>query len=353
MTMEGKPSPSPASGGAEDRRLENLSFSRFTAYFEVTGPVSLPPFTGSTFHGVLGHAVQAVRPDSSRLLCRQCHCRAECQGQILADFFFKAPAAHPLLHESQAVIPPRYRRETYPPALILEPPPGGEYSSGEFIPLAFLLVGRAIRYFPFLTCALQNVATRPVGRGPGRLRLHAVSDGFPAASGEETLIYDGHADDLQGPGQVLDLPLLSAWAREQSSLAAVASHWVLRFLTPFSYRFEDRFGEKLTFTIFLRNLLRRFTLLSVYSPLTQPIDYRGLLEQAAAISVRDDSRLRWQNLKRYSARTDRRMKYHGWTGDLALQGPLSPFLPYLKLGEFLHVGKMTSFGLGQYQILYS
>jgi hypothetical protein len=44
------------------------------------------------------------------------------------------------------------------------------------------------------------------------------------------------------------------------------------------------------------------------------------------------------------------MSLGGVIGTWRLEGPLAPFAPFLQLGEWLHVGKEASFGLGQYTL---
>jgi hypothetical protein len=42
------------------------------------------------------------------------------------------------------------------------------------------------------------------------------------------------------------------------------------------------------------------------------------------------------------------MTLGGLVGEWTLKGDLSPFIPYLFLGQWLHVGKNAVFGLGKY-----
>ncbi len=44
------------------------------------------------------------------------------------------------------------------------------------------------------------------------------------------------------------------------------------------------------------------------------------------------------------------MKLGGFVGRITFEGDLTPFLPYIRIGEAVHVGKATSFGLGRYRI---
>jgi len=79
------------------------------------------------------------------------------------------------------------------------------------------------------------------------------------------------------------------------------------------------------------------------------LDFRGIIAEAARIeTVTCD--LRWHDWERYSARQDARMKLGGFVGRVTYRGDPRLFLPLLRLGELVHVGKGTSFGLGKYVI---
>lgn len=45
------------------------------------------------------------------------------------------------------------------------------------------------------------------------------------------------------------------------------------------------------------------------------------------------------------------MKLGGFLGEVIFAGNFGLFWPYLSLGEYVHVGKGSSFGLGKYEIL--
>lgn len=116
-----------------------------------------------------------------------------------------------------------------------------------------------------------------------------------------------------------------------------------------------KYNEKLTpaleFHILIRNLLRHISLLSYFHCEKElDLDYKGLIEKSQEIKIKK-SDLRWYDWERYSNRQETRMMMGGFIGSITLEGNFEPFLPFLLLGEYLHVGKGTSFGLGKYEIL--
>lgn len=328
----------------------NLSFSRFRAYFEVSEPLSLPAFTGSTMHGVLERAGFLFRHGHTSA-CDYCPVGFDCRyTYLLADYLFRPLSQHPLLRESVLKLPPNYQRETPPKSFFCEVPRGGHYDRGQVLALGFTLVGNAIPYLPFLGCTLVALASLQVGRGSGQLCLRGIVDGIPNDNGEEVLVYDASLRQQVGQAKVLSFPMIRQWAEGQLRDGGDIT-MRLHFRTPFKYKYDNKLNQPLTKTIFFRNLFRRLTFLStLYTPLEHPPDWRALLDHAEQVqwSLEPDSG--WQEIQRYSSTTGQRERISGWLGRVTLSGPLAPFLPYLKLGEFLHVGKMASFGLGQYNL---
>ncbi|MFH1323401.1 MAG: CRISPR system precrRNA processing endoribonuclease RAMP protein Cas6 [Methanobacteriota archaeon] len=56
-------------------------------------------------------------------------------------------------------------------------------------------------------------------------------------------------------------------------------------------------------------------------------------------------------MKRRSNRQNMEMEKGGLLGDITYEGELAEFMPFIKLGEFLHIGAGTAYGLGKYEIM--
>ena len=333
--------------------LNNLSFCRFKACFAVQKPVELPPYTGSTFRGALGHGLRKVRYGMKGEACSKCMVRSRCRYGDLSAYLFESPADHPFIAENRRSV--QMKHETYPQPFILDPPAGGLYLPEEFLPLSFTLVGKAIECFPFMACGLSHISYIGIPQNEGAIRvrgrisLEAIVDGIPLEHGSKTLIYDGKTGRMVGPGQILDFDIVKQWVTGTLNREQRVEKVCVRFLSPFRYKNENRLGKSLTFEVFMRNVFRRLTLLSVHSPLSFNIDFKKLLSAAESVKT-ENAQLRWCDWERRSARQKDKMKLGGFVGDIVFSGQLTDFLPYIKLCEFLNVGKNGAFGLGRYEV---
>ena len=79
------------------------------------------------------------------------------------------------------------------------------------------------------------------------------------------------------------------------------------------------------------------------------MDFKGLIDQAMTVETVNNN-LRWHDWTRYSLRQDRRMKLGGLVGSVTYAGDLKPFTPFIALGQYVHVGKNCTFGLGKYRV---
>jgi hypothetical protein len=143
----------------------------------------------------------------------------------------------------------------------------------------------------------------------------------------------------------------AAMTSDQFSVPAPAcdSTLTLRFLTPLRLITDGHLAKEVPFQLLFRNLIRRIALLSYFHSDgdTSRIDFTGLIEKAGSVKT-VDAKLEWYDWERYSARQETWMSLGGWLGEISYRGDFGEFMPWLRLGEWTHVGKATSFGLGRY-----
>src|SRR5205807_2405687 len=101
----------------------------------------------------------------------------------------------------------------------------------------------------------------------------------------------------------------------------------------------------------IRSLLRRLSNLTYFHCGQElRLDFKGIIDSAKQIETKD-GQVQWRDWERYSARQDTKMKMGGFVGEAQYNGHVRDFVSLLKLGEVLHVGKATGFGLGKYRVV--
>ncbi|MEZ5584319.1 MAG: CRISPR system precrRNA processing endoribonuclease RAMP protein Cas6, partial [Candidatus Competibacteraceae bacterium] len=113
--------------------------------------------------------------------------------------------------------------------------------------------------------------------------------------------------------------------------------------------------ETFSFGAFFALILRRISLLTAFHTDTLLETHFAELTRAAyAVDAVKQTHLHWHDWTRYSTRQRTPMQMGGLLGEITFSGDqLSPFWPYLWLGQWTHAGKATSMGLGRYRIEWS
>lgn len=317
--------------------LKELSLTRYRFYLEAQEPSHLSAYKGSMLRGAAMHGFK-------RLYCGRpqgqiCQLRCRMPGACEYGRIFETPApADSYLLASQPFAPRPYvlwdRGDRW-----------RDYRSGDVFSFELVLIGCANAALPAFTLAFQQAAAQGFGR-PGRWRLARVT-AVSALDGAETTVFDGRFRPLDRQVFAFGYREAQTWAESRGAVSAVQLH----FVSPTRLTFRKRWIRHPEFQVLVRGLLRRLSLLSEAhggGP-WWPEDATALLEAAAQVKVVHNE-VRIVGWKRRSARRGE-MKLLGFTGPVWYQGNLTPFLPLLWLGQFVHVGKACVFGNGRYEIV--
>jgi CRISPR-associated endoribonuclease Cas6 len=300
--------------------------------------LSLPAYKGSTFRGAFGYAFKKIVCVNRERICEPCLLKGKC----VYSYVFETP-------------PPsdtsKMRKYPFAPHPFVITPPLEDkkiYREGETLCFELTLIGKSIDYLPYFIYTFDELGGMGIGKGKGRYYLEEVR-AINIGRGLET-IYCGQEKILKNTYKMLTIENLQP-VSVLTSASASASTLNLVFLTPTRLKFDGKLSPDLEFHILFRNLLRRISLLSYFHCGEElNLDFKGLIEEAKGVKVQQEN-LSWFDWERYSNRQETKMMMGGFIGSIAFEGSLEPFLPFLLLGEYIHVGKGTSFGLGKYEII--
>jgi len=309
-----------------------LSKYRFTIRPEKE--LILPPFKGSTLRGGFGIALkQSVCFEKGRE-CIQCVHRYKC----IYSYVFESPIPREEKEGKQS------KDEYVPHPFVIEPPLDKRqfYGIEDELDFNLILVGRAVDYIPYIIFAFEELGRIGIGKDKGKYSLEKVTS---INNDGEILIYDGDSH-IRDDFYVMDSNEL---VRDAAQLKY--QQVTFKFLTPTRIKNKGKLTIDIDFVIILRNLLRRLSRLAeVHCDEKWELEWNELIEMANDRVSTVSSELRWYDWKRYSQRQGTKMKMGGFLGEITFEGELAEFMPFIKLGELLHMGKGTVYGLGMYEI---
>jgi hypothetical protein len=226
-----------------------------------------------------------------------------------------------------------------------------------------------VDYLPYFVFTFDELGRIGLGKGKGRYQLESVVGTGPTG---EVRVFTGEERRFVGVGMPITLEDVVGEVPEEADTVAI------EFVTPARLRYGHQLTSQLEFHILFRALWLRLALLELCHgsrgmlPLPSGGGVPALavaqyfyrdrrIDEATRRSIHESieaakgvriahSELKWRDWERYSARQDVRMKLGGVVGGITYVGALTWFQPYLRLGEYLRVGKNTSFSLGKMRL---
>ncbi len=296
-------------------RFPALYRLRWTLCF--TQPFDAPPYLGSALRGLLGHGLRRTACVTRRKTCVDCPLTASCVYTRLFE-----PTAHA---SGSARVP-----------YVLSVSESGRrhYPKGGCFTFEMSLLSPYHRELPYLVQAFQ--AGGRLGLGPKNVGFDVDELAALGTLGGDDWrpVYDGNVlTALPVPAAIQPPP----WP----------GHVVLEWATP--WRFKRR-GHLVRPDQFVPAMLLESLLYRVYELIGERPP-RESLGRTRDPDLHVESDLVWQDWSRYSSRQKTRMQVGGLMGRIALSGDqFADWWPLLWLGQWLHLGKFTSMGLGRYRL---
>jgi len=293
--------------------------------------LSLPPYKGAVFRGGFGSVFRRVACALREYDCHGCRLREKCP---YAYIFETSPPADAEALRNYASIPRPF---------IIEPPSTTkrEFAPGEKMEFHLLLIGRAIEFLPYFIVVFREMGEAGLGHGRRPFVLEEVT---ALGLKREEQLYTRLTNTVRS----VDLHYTGAEvvARHPSQADAIR----VLFETPVNLKDGGKSAARPDFHVFFRQAMRRISSLAYFHhgrPLEA--DYAGLAERSRQVELVENHTLA-MNIERFSRRQGRRIPMGGLLGSVTYRGHLEEFIPWLALGEEVHVGKNTVFGLGKYRM---
>jgi len=280
---------------------------------------TMPQYTGSMLRGAFGHALKQTSCMTDMPSCQSCPLQQSCHYTSIFE---------PLLKTGD-------RYASAPAPFIIETPflPHECFIKvGEKIQFSMILFGHAIELFQSVILAWQRAAYQGLGTQRARARLVLV----------EQENEHGYGTIFSEQGAFIK-PLLPLKTLEVSKNLTQIS---LDFLTPTRVKHNGIYcnGQSITGETLLNALRRKVDLYNAhYLNLNIP-------SPPSPSHIQLGGHLKVTPWSRYSSRQKQSIQLNGLLGKVTLQGDLQPWATLLALGEYTHIGKNTSFGLGQFQL---
>ncbi|MCS7239418.1 MAG: CRISPR system precrRNA processing endoribonuclease RAMP protein Cas6 [Thermoguttaceae bacterium] len=303
-----------------------LFLQRFLLTFRFLSQGAIAENWGPTLRGGFGLALRRTCCPFGREDCQGCSLGLRCAYAYL----FETPIF------ADTAIMRKYREAPHP--FVFEPPPPGtkHVKAGDTAVVGLVLVGKAVDMLPYIYVALDELGRHGLGRDrvPFQLERITTEQGHPV------------------------------WDRSQSRRFSIPDYirlnldpgpdrqavFTLEFQSPTRVVVQGKLTKSPELIDIVKTLVRRVFLLRYFhcGGCIEPLSTAFLEAAASARLIR--SELSWQDWERFSGRQKRRIPIGGLVGRVVFQGDLGRLRPLLAAGEFVHVGKNTTFGLGKFRI---
>lgn len=316
--------------------FKGLDICRYRIRLRACEDAVLPAFSGPMLRGAFGRALSRTLCLGDRRRCSTAGCQTPSRCLYSYLFATPAPPGSKLLQKDAPV--PFVVAAAFPALAAASRRP--VLPAGSDMEFTLTLIGRATAHYREVRRAVDDMARSSLGEDGSYFQFDLA---------EVTLI-----DEPEGKSTGVSLgEVVSARVGGLNGLRSIG----LRSITPLRIELKTQGGakrlqERPTLEMIATEIAWRFRLLAEVHG--QPVgDMKSAAKALVSAMNTTDETWRWDdNTKHNSARHGDRLTFGGAMGEVRIEGDtLGLLLPLLAAGEILHVGKVTSSGLGRYELV--
>ena len=311
----------------EKNNIQNMTIP-LTIYkfiFTTDEKPHLPAYPGSAWRGAFGHSLKKTVCVVRNTPCNQCILKNACAYSYV---FETPPPANSEKMRKYTAAPHPFVFQ-FPQSSCI---PGYEYN------FDLILFGHGQRYLPYIIHALKKAGEDGIGGHQQVFKLNKIESKTQGKQSE--IVYQNGELNPQQAAVLQAIPKMPKQIE-------------IFFHSPLRIKRDNKnlTARDFTFGAFFCTLLRRVSMLSYFHTDTPlETDFAALTIKARTIQF-TSQQLKWYDWTRFSSRQQTEMNMGGLVGSVYLDmQDLEDFWPYLWLGQWTHVGKGTSMGMGAYTL---
>lgn len=317
-----------------------MQLSKFEVKIRFEKEAFLPTWKGNALRGAFGAKLREV----------SCNCPKECSECLLMErcpyhyLFDPTPPADSQVLRKQGNISRPF---------VLEAPNLGKekFEKNEEAKFHFTLFGRGMDYFPYFLVAIRNMGESGWGKGYKRgfgkfsiTGMKAVDD----LNRKKLSVYED--------GTVLNRDLKISYEEILRKSKAYSGDLKLIFTTPTQIKENGIYITAPEFRTLMSRLLFRINVISEFhgeGTLYDGEKVREILDDCDDVRLIKRTVNAIDYMQRYSKEQGKRIKIPTFfVGELVYDGEfIRDVIAILELGRFTHIGKLSTFGCGKYEVM--
>jgi hypothetical protein len=226
------------------------------------------------------------------------------------------------------------------------------FDEGDPFEFELVLIGRALEFLPYFVLSFRELAAEGLGLNRAKCNLERVEqislsqNAVPYGS-QPGVVYTAKEHIFRAIQALRVDEWIATRCQNSPELNdAAIKTLVIRFVTPTFLRADGEIIHRPEFHHVFKRIRDRINALSTFhgdGPLNA--NFHALGRRAEGVRTISCG-VKWLERFRTSSKTRQRHELSGFVGEATYEGQLAELLPWLLVGELVHVGKHTAWGNG-------